>query len=123
MVSTQQYNQLATNLRSKIMPEFHITPHPEDNSKDIVLEVFAMDKEDEWWLTEEGEYKTAAGLLVRYSDTDNPEVMVMLEWPMRRNKSQESKTLRLLIHPDDAKGLSEVLEHTAIWIQEWSRRK
>jgi len=70
---------------------------------------------ERWWLTAEGDYATSAGETMRY-DGSNWQRVVMLQWPARLNKSDAAAPLRLLMSPEDAIGLAQVLVHTAGWM-------
>lgn len=70
---------------------------------------------DDWLLSTAGEYQTAAAETMR-NDGSGWQRTVILEWPCRRNHTTEESRLRLMISPEDALGLAEVLTHTAEWL-------
>ena len=72
-------------------------------------------KGEEWWLTDPGDYTTAAVEAMRDDGSDFQRV-IALTWPARRNHTEEKKVIRLLISPGDALGLAEILTHTARWL-------
>jgi hypothetical protein len=74
-------------------------------------------KGEEWWLTAVGDYETAAVETMRF-DGSQWQRVIALRWPARRNHGKEFKTIRLMISPEDALGLAEVLTHTARWLME-----
>jgi len=71
---------------------------------------------DEWWLGAEGDYSTAAVESMQ-ADGTHFQRLIALEWPVRLNRGTERKRIRLLIAPEDALGLAEVLTHTAMWLR------
>jgi hypothetical protein len=77
--------------------------------------MFDLNAED-WWLTTEGGYQTAAAETMR-RDGSGFQQVIILEWPARLNKTHEEKVLRLMVSPEDADGLAEVLRHTARWMK------
>lgn len=92
-------------------------PVPGDPSSATVESMFDLNAND-WMLTTGGDYQTAAGEVMK-ADGSNWQRVVMLEWPARRNHdhSQDGDTtVRLLISPEDAIGLAEVLRHTGEWL-------
>lgn len=93
-------------------PQFR--PLPEDPAGPIVLEMFDA-RSEEWLVTGGGDYQTAA---VEVFNADGTDVrrLIALEWPARVNHSTERRTVRLLIHPEDAEGLAEVLAHSTAWL-------
>jgi hypothetical protein len=72
---------------------------------------------EEWWLTVPGDYESAAVEAMRFDGSDWQRV-IALTWPARRNHGKERKVLRMMISPEDALGLAEVLTHTAKWLIE-----
>lgn len=92
-----------------------LRPLPNDPSGMQVESMFDL-RSEEWWLTDGGDYQTAA-VEAMTNDGSNHQTLIALEWPARLNHSTEVKRLRLLIHPDDALGLASVLAHTAAWLQ------
>jgi len=69
----------------------------------------------EWWLTNGGDYMTAAVETMARDGSDWQRV-IALEWPTRLNHGTEEKVIRLMISPEDAVGLAETLLHTANWL-------
>lgn len=94
-------------------PEPFLRPIPYDPSADIVLKMFPAG--EEWLLSTGGEYETAA-VEVMKSDGKGYEQLIALQWPVRNNKTDNRHTLRMMIDPEDAIGLAEVLLHTARWM-------
>lgn len=94
----------------------NMRPLENDPTKEIVRDAFDMNNA-EWWLTDEGEYQTAAAEMMKFDGTNFSRV-VILEWPARLNKSKETKTLRLAMSPQDALGLAQVMAYTAMWMLE-----
>lgn len=90
-----------------------LRPLPNDPDRETVASIFRMDAP--WWLTAGGEYQAAA-VEVMKDDGTNYDRCVALEWPARLNKTKEDQVLRLLISPEDAIGLAQVLVHTAAWM-------
>lgn len=80
-------------------------------------QVEAMIEADQTWLVSAaGGYETFAVETVT-DDGGNWQRVIALRWPARINKTDEHTQLRLLIHPEDALGLAQVLTHTATWLQ------
>lgn len=90
-------------------------PLPNDPDAAVVRDMFDARSED-WLLTTQGEYHTAAAETM-LGDGSGYQRVVVLEWPARRNHTDEQLTVRLMISPEDAVGLAEVLAHTAAWMQ------
>lgn len=91
-------------------------PIPGDPSFAHVVSMLNIEGE-EWWLTAEGDYETAAVETMRF-DGSQWQRVIALTWPARRNHGKEKKVLRMMISPEDAMGLAEVLAHTAMWLIE-----
>lgn len=70
---------------------------------------------EEWLLTDEGDYATAAAETFR-RDGSGYQPVVILRWPARVNHSTERRVVQLMISPEDAMGLADVLAHTAGWM-------
>jgi len=87
-----------------------------DPDADMVVAMFDANADD-WILTTAGDYQTAAVEAMR-SDGTGHQACVILEWPGRRNHTDDEVTVRLMISPDDALGLAEVLTHSARWLKE-----
>jgi hypothetical protein len=99
------------------MSDDRLRPIKGDPSGAQVVAMFDL-KSEEWWLSRAGDYQTAAGETVS-NDGAHWERVIMLEWPARVNHEhgpEAERTLRLLIAPEDALGLAEVLAHTAAWL-------
>ena len=73
-------------------------------------------RSQDWIVTAAGDYHTAAVETMRV-DGSGYQRVVVLEWPGRRNHSDELVTVRLMISPEDAAGLAKVLAHTAAWMR------
>ncbi|MGH9249213.1 MAG: hypothetical protein ACRD0W_06840 [Acidimicrobiales bacterium] len=93
-------------------PQFH--PIPGDPDAPTVSAMFDATS-DEWILTASGDYHSAAVQAMKHDGTDL-QTCVILEWPGRVNHSTEHRTVRLMMSPDDAIGLADVLAHTARWL-------
>lgn len=98
-------------------PQFQ--PIPGDPSRELVLEMFDA-RSDEWLLSDGGDYQTAA-VECFTNDGSNLQRLIALEWPARVNHSQERRRVRLLIHPEDAEGLADVLAHSVAWLDSLAR--
>lgn len=90
-------------------------PLPEDPSGPMVAAMFDV-RSEEWLMSDAGDYQTAAVEAFR-EDGSGFNRLIALEWPGRVNHSTERRTIRLLIAPEDAEGLSIVLAHTAAWLR------
>lgn len=95
------------------MPD-SIRPVPSDPTGDQVLAMLDLRSQD-WLLSAPGDYQTGAVEAMRNDGTDYQR-LVALEWPARPNHGTETTTVRLLISPEDALGLAEMLAHTARWL-------
>ena len=91
----------------------HWRPLPDDPDGPVVAAMF--DAGADWLLTAQGDYQTAAAEAMRADGTDL-QVVVILEWPTRRNHSDELVMVRLMMSPEDAWGLAGTLETTAEWL-------
>lgn len=87
---------------------------PDDPDGEMVMKMFDV-RSDDWILTSGGDYQTGACEAMR-NDGSGYQQVVALEWPGRRNHSDEKITVRLFISPEDALGLAVVLAHTATWM-------
>lgn len=92
-----------------------IRPLPEDPSGPTVEAMFDI-RSTEWFVAAGGDYQTAAVETMK-ADGSAWQRLVALEWPARVNNSDERRTIRLLIDPDDALGLAQVLAQTALWMK------
>lgn len=70
-----------------------------------------------WFASDGGDYQTYA-VEARNKATGTWDLLVALEWPGRVIGTEDRSTVRMLIHPEDAAGLAEVLAHTARWAAE-----
>jgi len=95
-------------------------PVPSDPSAGQVAAMFDA-RADNWLLAAGGCYQTGAAETMRHDGTGWQRV-VILEYPARRNHTDEHVTVRLMIHPQDALGLAETLAHTAAWMLGLGRR-
>lgn len=68
-----------------------------------------------WLLGAAGDYESFAVETVT-RDGRNWQRGIAVRWPARINKTNEHVMLRLIISPEDAVGLAEVLTHTAQWL-------
>lgn len=91
-----------------------LRPLPNDPDAGRVKEMFDLGSE-EWLLAAAGDYQTAAVEAMR-NDGAHFQRLVALEWPARVNRSEELRTVRLLISPEDALGLATILAETGLWM-------
>lgn len=91
-----------------------IRPIAADPSFDIVDAMIEADQS--WLLAAAGDYDTFA-IESMTRDGRNWQRAIAVRWPARINKTDEHVLLRLIISPDDAIGLAEVLTRTARWLQ------
>lgn len=90
-----------------------VRPIAADPSAEIVEGMLEVD--ESWLLSAPGDYDTfAVESMTR--DGGNWQRTIALRWPARINKTDERVLLRLLIAPEDALGLAELLTHTANWL-------
>lgn len=94
-------------------------PLPNDPDREMVAGMFDLTNDEvEWWLSAGGEYQTG-GAETMMSDGSGWQRVVLLEWPARVNHEHgpdAERTVRLMIAPEDAMGLAEVLAHTSAWL-------
>lgn len=83
----------------------------------VTVEAMFDARNADWILATDGDYQTAA-VETMQADGSAHQTCVALEWPGRRNHSDEQVTVRLLISPEDAIGLAQVLAHTGLWLRE-----
>jgi hypothetical protein len=95
------------------MPE-NFRPIPGDPGAEEAMRIFDANA-DNWLLADGGHYQTAAAETMK-NDGSGFQRVVILEYPARKNHTDEKVTVRLMIHPMDALGLAEVLAHTASWM-------
>lgn len=75
-----------------------------------------VEVDQSWLLGTAGDYEAfAVESMTR--DGRNWQRAIALRWPARINKTDERVLLRLIISPEDAEGLAEVLTHTATWLR------
>lgn len=91
-----------------------LRPMPYDPSAATVSEMIDLDADD-WYFTAAGEYQSGAVEAMK-RDGSNAQTLIALEWPARLRGTDERRTLRLLISPEDAVGLADVLAHSARWV-------
>lgn len=99
-------------------PAFRALPGDPDGP--MVEAMFDIRSED-WILASNGTFQTAALEAMR-DDGSGHQVVVALEWPGRRNHTDEQVTVRLLMSPEDAEGLADVLEGTGRWLRQARER-
>jgi hypothetical protein len=92
-----------------------LEPLSYDPSKMIVKSMLDLHEGEPWYLSNGGEYDTFAVYAFKKDGTDG-EILVALQWPTRINRTDIKKFVQLLIHPDDARGLAEVLNSTCDWL-------
>ena len=88
-------------------------PIPLDPSRDIVESMIEADQS--WLLSAPGDYESFA-VETMTRDGGSYQRGIAIRWPARINKTDEQVTLRLIIAPEDAVGLAEVLTHRARWL-------
>lgn len=93
-------------------PQFR--PIPGDPSAADVTAMFDATSED-WLLTAGGDYITVA-VQTFLKDGSGFQVMIAVEWPVRRNHSAGTEMLRLMISPEDALGFAQALTKSASWL-------
>lgn len=93
-------------------PQFR--PIPGDPSAAEITAMFDATSED-WLLTAPGDFVVAA-VQTFLKDGSGFQEMVAVEWPVRRNHSQEDQVLRLMISPEDALGFAQTLVQSASWL-------
>lgn len=90
-------------------------PFPDDPNIAQVISMFDA-RADNWVMTGEGDYQAAAALGCR-SDGSEPRHVVILEWPGRINHTDERVQIRMMMAPEDALGLADVLSHAGRWLR------
>ena len=93
-----------------------LRPHPRDPDKATVASMFDM-RPDEWLLAAAGDYQSAAAQTMK-NDGSNLQNVVIVEWPARVNNSDEFRTVRLAMSPEDARGLAETIAHSAAFFDQ-----
>lgn len=96
------------------MPDQAWRPLPDDPDGPTVARMFDARSSD-WVVAAPGDYHAAAAETWRKDGTGWQQVVV-LEWPGRRNHTDEHVRVRLMIDPEDALGLADVLAHSARWL-------
>jgi hypothetical protein len=91
-----------------------LRPVPGDPDGPLVMAMFDVSAEN-WVLSTAGDYQAAACETMRY-DGSGYQRVVALEWPGRINHTTENVTVRLLMSPEDALGLADVMSHAARWL-------
>lgn len=89
-------------------------PLPDDPDRGVVARMFDARSAD-WVLTAPGDYQAAAAETMREDGTGWQQVVV-LEWPGRRNHTTGQVRVRMMMDPEDALGLADVLAHSARWL-------
>jgi hypothetical protein len=92
-----------------------LRPLPQDPDGDVIEAMVDLNGE-EWLMTAAGDYQTAAVEGFK-NDGSGFTRLVVVEWPGRLNKSDEERTVRLAMAPEDALGLAQVLTHSARFLQ------
>lgn len=92
-----------------------LEPLPYDPSAFEVQSMLDLHEGEPWFMTDAGEYDTFA-LYAMKADGTNPQILVALQWPTRINRTDTKQVVQMLIHPDDAKGLAEILTATTDWL-------
>lgn len=91
-----------------------IRPIPLDPSREVVESILEADQS--WLVAAAGDYEAFAVETMR-RDGSNWQRLIAIRWPARINKTDEHVQLRLLVDPEDAAGLAQVLIHTATWLR------
>jgi len=94
-----------------------LTPVPGDPDATLVGEWLSA--HSDWIMTAAGDHMTAAVMVPRADEPDD--YLVAMEWPGRRNKTDEQILVKLLMSPEDALVLSADLAHTARFLMERRR--
>lgn len=103
------------------MPE-GLEPLPFDTSKVTVQAMIDMHEGEPWLLSSQGDYDTFAVQTFK-KDGSNPQTLLALQWPTRINHTDTEVLVRLLIHPDDVRGLIDVLTQTCDWLDMVKRKR
>jgi hypothetical protein len=85
-----------------------------DPSRITIARMIEVDQS--WLLGTDGDYEAFAVETMKRDGTSWQRA-IAVRWPARINKTDEKVLLRLLISPEDALGLADVLMHTAGWLQ------
>lgn len=85
-----------------------------DPGGEAIMAMFDV-RSTEWLMSDAGDYQTGAAEVFK-ADGSNYQKVVILEWPARVNNSDERRIVRLMISPEDALGLADVLAHTGRWL-------
>lgn len=91
-----------------------IRPIPGDPSAERVAAITDVDQT--WAVTAAGDYESFA-VEAFNRDGGDYDRLIAIRWPARLNKTDEHVSIRILMHPEDAVGLAEVLVHTARWMR------
>lgn len=89
-------------------------PLPDDPDRDVVARMFDASSPD-WVLGAPGDYQAAAAEAWK-RDGSGWQQVVVVEWPGRRNHTDEHVRVRLMISPEDALGLADVMRHAASYL-------
>jgi hypothetical protein len=97
-----------------------LQPLPFDPSRVTVQSMIDLHAGEPWLLTSGGDYDTFAVYVLKRDGTDG-QTLIALQWPTRINHTDTEQIVQLLIHPDDVRGLVDVLTHTCDWLDEAKR--
>lgn len=90
-----------------------LRPLPDDPSGPSVEAMLDLGSDD-WHYTAPGDYQT--GAVYAMSADGDQGTLVALEIPARRHGQDETTVIRLLVDPEDAIGIAEVLRHTGAFL-------
>jgi hypothetical protein len=108
-----------SDVQPVLPPQFR--PIEGDPSAPMVEAMFDA-RSGDWILTAEGDYQSAAVEVLK-ADGSAVRKAVILEWPGRRNHSDELVTVRLMMAPDDAIGLADILVQSGRWLKAMEERE
>lgn len=99
-----------------------LIPHPGDPDGPHIVADFRLDDPGiAWVMSALGEYGVAAAYGFkdtgdRDSTLASMQPLVILQWPGRINKTNETVTVRMAMHPEDAVGLADGLRQSGEWM-------
>ncbi len=96
-------------------------PLEDDPSKREIQSLLDLTEGERWVMTAPGDY-AAATVEGFKKDGSSHQYLIALTWPGRYNHSDEEVTVQLMMHPEDAAGLAEVLAHSVSWFREYMQR-
>lgn len=98
-----------------------LQPLPYDPSRVNIQGMIDLHAGEPWLLTKEGNYDSFVVETFK-KDGSNPQTLIALQWPTRINGGTHEEVLvQLLIHPEDVRGVIDVLSRTCDWLDEVKR--